>query len=104
MARIGWRLWPKTPESPLSLATDGLKPLELDEDGKMVDDPHAWHSPKTAAIYVNNILKGVIQACPREKIPIRRTGGPLLTGVENTRWLDKKTGQPNPAQQASLGD
>ncbi|MGO8878188.1 MAG: metal ABC transporter solute-binding protein, Zn/Mn family [Desulfomonilaceae bacterium] len=52
---------------PLVTATDGIKPLELDEDGKMVDDPHAWHSPKTAAIYLNNILKGVSKLVPEKK-------------------------------------
>ena len=52
---------------PLVTATDGIKPLELDEDGKKVDDPHAWHSPKTAAIYVNNILKGVTKLVPDKK-------------------------------------
>ena len=48
-------------------ATVGLKPGKLEEEGKMVDDPHAWHSPKNAAIYVNNILKGLCKLLPGKK-------------------------------------
>src|SRR5271157_4739650 len=48
----------------LVTATAGLKPQELEEEGKKVDDPHAWHSPKNAAIYVNNILKGLAKLMP----------------------------------------
>ena len=43
---------------------NGIKPLEFDEDGTIVNDPHAWFSPKNATIYVNNIVKGLSQLDP----------------------------------------
>lgn len=52
---------------PLVICTDGLKPLELTEEGKKINDPHAWHSPKAAALYVNNILKGMSKLVPGQK-------------------------------------
>ncbi len=42
---------------PVVTAADGIQPLEMDYDGQMVMDPHAWFSPTNAAIYVQNILK-----------------------------------------------
>ena len=39
--------------------TEGIVALSLDEGGHKVQDPHAWFSPKNAAIYVKNILTAV---------------------------------------------
>ena len=49
---------------PLVTCTDGLKPLEMDYDGRTVSDPHAWFSPRNAAGYVNNIVRAVIRLDP----------------------------------------
>ena len=35
---------------------DGVKPLQIIEDGEQVADPHAWFTPMNAAVYVHNIL------------------------------------------------
>ncbi|MDQ7783279.1 MAG: zinc ABC transporter substrate-binding protein [Desulfomonilaceae bacterium] len=52
---------------PVVTATDGLEPLVLDEGGMKVRDPHAWFTPRNAAIYVNNIVRAVSQLDPEEK-------------------------------------
>jgi len=39
----------------------GVKPFELDENGTTIHDPHAWFTPKNAAVYVRNILYAVIK-------------------------------------------
>ncbi|MBN1295935.1 zinc ABC transporter substrate-binding protein [bacterium] len=49
---------------PIITCSDGIIPLHLDYDGTVVDDPHAWFDPRNAAIYVNNILKGLIVMDP----------------------------------------
>ena len=49
---------------PLVTCTDGIRPLQLDEEGQKIADPHAWFSPQNAAVYVNNIARGLIQADP----------------------------------------
>lgn len=51
----------------VATCTDGLKPLKLEIEGKTVQDPHAWFTAKTAARYVNNILKAVMTADPEGK-------------------------------------
>jgi len=49
---------------PLVTCTDGVQPLDLEYEGQMVKDPHAWFDPRNAAIYANNILKGIIEMDP----------------------------------------
>lgn len=48
----------------LITCTDGIKPLQMDYDGRIVNDPHAWFSPENAVVYVNNITKAVIALDP----------------------------------------
>jgi manganese/iron transport system substrate-binding protein len=49
---------------PIVTCTDGIVPLELDEAGTTVPDPHAWFDPANAAVYVNNITRGLIAQDP----------------------------------------
>ncbi len=45
----------------------GIAPLQMDYDGKEVQDPHAWFTPKNAAVYVNNITRALGEALPDKK-------------------------------------
>ena len=49
---------------PIITATEGIKPLIVNEGDQSLADPHAWFSPKNAAVYVNNITKGLIAIDP----------------------------------------
>jgi manganese/iron transport system substrate-binding protein len=49
---------------PLVTCTDGIRPLEVDQEGEKILDPHAWFSPKNAAVYVNNITRAVVRLDP----------------------------------------
>jgi manganese/iron transport system substrate-binding protein len=49
---------------PLVTATEGVQPLDLDDEGTRVKDPHAWFDPRNAALYVNNILRAVCELDP----------------------------------------
>lgn len=46
---------------------DGLQPLQLQEGGEQVKDPHAWFTPKNASHYVRNITAAVANADPEHK-------------------------------------
>ena len=50
--------------APLVIASKGIKPLRLTEDGKTRDDPHAWQDIGNAKIYVGNIRDGLNAADP----------------------------------------
>ncbi|MDJ0623530.1 MAG: zinc ABC transporter substrate-binding protein [Desulfocapsaceae bacterium] len=49
---------------PIITTTDGIQPLSIDEGGESIADPHAWFSPRNVAVYVNNIVKGLIELDP----------------------------------------
>lgn len=49
---------------PLVTCTDGVQPLDLEYEGQLVKDPHAWFNPRNAAIYVNNIVQAVCEQDP----------------------------------------
>jgi manganese/iron transport system substrate-binding protein len=46
---------------------EGLQPLQLEEDGEKIKDPHAWFTPKNAAIYVRNITAAISHADEKNK-------------------------------------
>ncbi len=48
------------------VATAGITPLMLEDDGSSVVDPHAWHSLNNAKIYVDNIVKGLSDLLPED--------------------------------------
>jgi len=48
----------------LVTCTKGCDPLEMEEGGTQVRDPHAWFSPLNAAIYVRNIRDAVSRLDP----------------------------------------
>ena len=63
-------------EKALVTCVTGIQPIELDETNEtgepvVVDDPHAWFSPKNAAVYVRNILNAVQQIEPEHKDEFR---------------------------------
>jgi manganese/iron transport system substrate-binding protein len=49
---------------PLVTCTEGIQPLEVKQEGENILDPHAWFSPKNAAVYVNNITRAIIKLDP----------------------------------------
>jgi manganese/iron transport system substrate-binding protein len=52
---------------PLVTCAEGVEPLELDEQGEAVRDPHAWFTPQNAATYVRNITAAVARLDPDHK-------------------------------------
>lgn len=47
---------------PLVTCVEGLQPLELAAGEEKVKDPHAWFTPRNAAIYVRNITAALSRA------------------------------------------
>ena len=68
----GWHLegneWMKTlaknANKPIVTCVNGIKHLEMDDEGKSVKDPHAWFDPKNAWVYVKNIRDAVSKLDP----------------------------------------
>lgn len=52
---------------PIVTCTDNVKPIDIQEEGESIADPHAWFSPKNAAIYINNIVTAISNVDPAGK-------------------------------------
>jgi ABC-type Zn uptake system ZnuABC Zn-binding protein ZnuA len=59
---------------PIVSVTDGVKPIQLEAEGRKINDPHAWFSPRNAAIYVNNIGRAVSKLDPAGKSEYQARG------------------------------
>ena len=49
---------------PLAVCSDGVQPIETAYADQKINDPHAWFSPRNAAVYVNNIVKALVKLDP----------------------------------------
>ena len=54
-------------KAPMVVATKGVKPRKMDEEGHAETDPHAWQSVPNAKIYVANIRDALVAADPDGK-------------------------------------
>jgi manganese/iron transport system substrate-binding protein len=81
--------WMKTlatdAKKPLVTATRGIQPLLIDGKGESIPDPHAWFTPRNAAVYVNNIIKAMIELEPQNQILFQARGKLFL---QQLRVLD----------------
>ncbi len=81
-------------DRPLVTSTDGIPPLSLDYDGEVVEDPHAWFDPRNAAVYVNNILAGIIQVDPDNAAVYRARADLYLQQLRVLDgWIQKQVAQ-----------
>ena len=48
------------------VASEGIKTLTMEEDGKEVTDPHVWNSPVNVEVWVANIEKALTAADPED--------------------------------------
>jgi len=51
-------------KAPVIVATNGISPQPMREEGRIAQDPHAWQSIANAKIYVANIRDALIAADP----------------------------------------
>jgi zinc/manganese transport system substrate-binding protein len=65
-------------KAPAVIATEGIDPQQMREEGRAVLDPHAWQSIANAKIYVSNIRDGLIAADPAGEAAYRANADAYL--------------------------
>ncbi|MBL7076994.1 MAG: zinc ABC transporter substrate-binding protein [Kiritimatiellae bacterium] len=76
---------------PLVTCTDGVQPLDLEYEGQVVKDPHAWFDPRNAALYLNNILAAVIEIDPAGAARYRARSDLYLQQLRALdAWIEKQ--------------
>ena len=76
---------------PLVNSTKGIQPLDLEYEGELIKDPHAWFDPRNAAVYVNNILKALIKLDPEHAEEYKSRAGLYLQQLRVLdAWMEKQ--------------
>lgn len=89
----------KTQGKPIVSCTDGIKPLQLEENGETVADPHAWFSPENAVRYVRNIHKAFVAADPKNKIVYDARASLYLSQLKSLdAWAKREINKVPPKQ------
>jgi len=81
----------KDANKPLITCVTGVKALDFDEDGTIVQDPHAWLSPINAAIYVRNITEGLKKIDPANAAEYDARADYYVTQLRSLHsWIQKE--------------
>lgn len=82
---------------PVVTCTDGVRPLAIKAEGESITDPHAWFSPKNAAIYTNNIVRAVAQIDPLQKEEYEARAKLYLQQLRVLdSWIQEQVGRISP--------
>ncbi|MGO9235740.1 MAG: metal ABC transporter substrate-binding protein [Methylocella sp.] len=74
-------------KAPIVVATKGIAPRKMEEDGKIGLDPHAWQSIPNAEIYIANIRDALIAVDPADADAYRANAAAYLAKLAE---LDKQ--------------
>lgn len=86
-------------KKPIVSCTNGIKPLQLDEDGKTVNDPHAWFSAQNAAVYVRNVRNALVQHDPKNQAAYDARTSLFLAQLKSLdAWAKREINKIPPAQ------
>jgi len=92
----------KDADKPLITTTNGIQLLSIESGGQSIVDPHSWFSPRNAAVYVNNIIKGLSDLDPENKEKYRARGRLYLQQLRVLdAWIREQLNQI-PTQQRIL--
>jgi zinc/manganese transport system substrate-binding protein len=67
---------------PIVIASTGVKPREMDEEGKTVPDPHAWQNLANGHLYVSNIETALANADPSNADAYRQAAKRYLGQID----------------------
>ncbi|WP_026607474.1 metal ABC transporter substrate-binding protein [Methylocapsa acidiphila] len=90
-------------KAPVLVASKGVKPLQMREEGRIGADPHAWQSIANAKIYVANIRDGLIAADPEGAEAYRANSAAYLAKLDGLETEVKQAiAKIPPAQRAII--
>lgn len=73
---------------PVVVASTGVMPRKMTEDGAAVLDPHAWQDPHNGEIYAKNIIEGLATANPAGTSIFRTKGQTFINAIRDTDvWI-----------------
>jgi manganese/iron transport system substrate-binding protein len=80
-------------DKPLVTCADGVHPLDLEYEGQIIKDPHAWFDPRNAVKYVSNILPAVMRLDPANATRYQARAELYVSQLRALdAWIDKEVG------------
>jgi zinc/manganese transport system substrate-binding protein len=67
----------------INVASDGIKTHKMEDDGKIVTDPHVWNDPKNGIIWTQNIVKVLSAADPEDAADFKANGDHLIADLQS---------------------
>ena len=85
-------------KGPVVVASKGITPREMVEDGRTIPDPHAWQDLANGAIYVHNIAAVLSTASPENAATFEANAASLSKEIADLdRWThDEISSVPQP--------
>jgi manganese/iron transport system substrate-binding protein len=84
----------KNSGKPCVACAESVEPLDLEQDGQRIHDPHAWFSPVNAAKYVNAVTRALIQLEPAGKDEFEARAELALQELKTLdAWIRKQVNQ-----------
>ena len=65
----------------INVASDGIKTHKMEDDGKIVTDPHVWNDPKNGIIWAQNIAKVLSAADPEDAADFKANSDKLIADL-----------------------
>lgn len=74
-------------QRPVVVTSVGIEKRQMEEDGHIEDDPHAWNSMYNGAVYAKNIMNALITADPDDADVFRQRGAAYIARLnELDQW------------------
>lgn len=83
-------------------ASEGIQPLQMEEDGKTETDPHAWNSMANGVVYAHNIVNALTQSDPQNADYYRQQGEAYISQLQALDRYAKNTFAAIPAEKRKV--
>jgi zinc/manganese transport system substrate-binding protein len=65
----------------INVASDGITTRKMEDDGKIVTDPHVWNDPKNGIVWAQNIVKVLSAVDPEDAADFKVNGDKLIADL-----------------------
>eukprot|EP01037_Dinobryon_pediforme_P029328 gene29328-32923_t len=66
----------------INVASTGVKTHRMEDDGKVVTDPHVWNDPKNGIIWTSNIVKVLSELDPEDAGTFKANGDKYIAELQ----------------------
>jgi zinc/manganese transport system substrate-binding protein len=84
------------------VASEGVNTRQMEEEGKMITDPHAWNSMQNGVLYARHIMAALVAADAQDADYFRRRGAAYITQLQQLDQWAKQQFSHVPAEKRKV--